>query len=533
MDKKQYQVICKSAATFLKTTFDKLGIESEYVLFTGDDDSIRHWFIAVKGNDDRQYFLTLAADLSNIKNHLPTEHFATSIFNLDEQGNVVYEIPKDTNFRLRKSEKNGVEFEEIDHDILDYNYLKELDNSIGYSNLYDLDTILRKNPNLILKEYMVTLQEKSEIFNIYRECLEIKDDGEPVHYLDVDEKQVDLFLKKLSLYVLKEIDKTYYIDAYRDEENLDEALKDYLILSLESIGIDTSSFFNKSLSEILDEVSKDLRKAKKNKNISKTRRLELNTIEIIQQLKTLNDLFYTYTKEYKEEVTERFSELCNLLGKCDDYDERQKLIGEFKEDLEKDRKNGGLKRVNPILMNLTSLLDSSYKIKGNSNHRTLDYVYDKFITMFPRVFDCNFEDYKTSSQTDFSTLGYNEQIETIKKLLNEMFRELDISNSSDIINYDKRYTAVENRIQPFPIFDPETRDYYIGFVFGRRREEPERLLVYYPKKNTLEKASLIDISQKYWLASTRFNAEIDDPRIYQQENLEKIEEETITRTRTH
>lgn len=74
-----YQIICKSAALVLKGIYDKLGIKSTMINTCGNEDEIRHWFLAVEDDNKKQYYLTLAADLPYIKNLFPTHHFANSI----------------------------------------------------------------------------------------------------------------------------------------------------------------------------------------------------------------------------------------------------------------------------------------------------------------------------------------------------------------------------------------------------------------------------------------------------------------------
>ena len=148
----QYQVICKSAAAFLKNAYDKLGIYSEFVHTIGDTNNIRHWFIVAVDDDNNQYFLTLAADLPYIKNNLPTCHFASNISFFGRDDNPNYEIDDESKLetvRVAHRDNNGnfLLGHEIKHTVLvNDDKLKDIDYSIGYSRLYEaIETISDKN----------------------------------------------------------------------------------------------------------------------------------------------------------------------------------------------------------------------------------------------------------------------------------------------------------------------------------------------------------------------------------------------------
>ena len=132
----QYQVICKSAAAFLKNAYDKLGIYSEFVHTIGDTNNIRHWFIVAVDDDNNQYFLTLAADLPYIKNNLPTCHFASNISFFGRDDNPNYEIDDESKLETvrvahRDNSGNFLLGHEIKHTVLvNDDKLKEQMNNI-------------------------------------------------------------------------------------------------------------------------------------------------------------------------------------------------------------------------------------------------------------------------------------------------------------------------------------------------------------------------------------------------------------------
>lgn len=117
-------VICRTSAEMLKYIFDNTGISSEIVSTVKKDEHqdeygtalITHYFLSVKGDNSRNYFLTLTADLANIQAGMRTEHFATNIPYLDQNGTQIYEGPEINNSTMTDEE------------------IQKLDQQIGYSN---------------------------------------------------------------------------------------------------------------------------------------------------------------------------------------------------------------------------------------------------------------------------------------------------------------------------------------------------------------------------------------------------------------
>lgn len=140
-------VICRDVVLMLKKIFDSCGIDSDIRRFCKkqefivDDENIeiQHYIIFVKGDDDKNYFLTLVPDLANIQLGFKTEHFANNIEYTDEFGKHIYEG------------------ERIEHSIMPFDEIKQIDKELGFLSLK-----LDDNESL---EYM------DEVFNILKPML--------------------------------------------------------------------------------------------------------------------------------------------------------------------------------------------------------------------------------------------------------------------------------------------------------------------------------------------------------------------------
>ncbi len=117
-----YEVTCYVSAKMLKDIFSKLGIESSIIQsafsrpYTSEGEvlDIYHSYLLCKGDDDKKYFLSLNSDLVNIKLNAAPEHFAIKI-------PYVY------------NGKQSYQGDEIEHDTLTPKQLLEIDKKIGYT----------------------------------------------------------------------------------------------------------------------------------------------------------------------------------------------------------------------------------------------------------------------------------------------------------------------------------------------------------------------------------------------------------------
>ena len=148
-----YEVTCYVSAKMLKDIFSKLGIEcsiiqsehSRHYVSEGDVLDIYHSYLLCTGDDDKKYFLSLNSDLVNIKLNAAPEHFAVKI----------------------PYYYNGVQSyqgEEIEHDTLTPKELLEIDKKIGYA-------IPLYNPTTGKEEYIYAMvnDPKHDIYGRQKE----------------------------------------------------------------------------------------------------------------------------------------------------------------------------------------------------------------------------------------------------------------------------------------------------------------------------------------------------------------------------
>lgn len=464
----QFQIICKSAARFLKTAFDKVGVESDYLRTTVGDNGIYHWFVVAKDDNDNQYFLTLAADLPYIKNNMPTKHFGNSISYLDSDGQPSYLLPENENIILSDVEDG---YQEVAHKTLDKKELYDLDCSIGYSRLYEISQADLVNG--LKNRYAIYLEENSDAFKIYLDSFNAEDDHS-FKVDDITEEQIELFKNRMFDYISNNSKVTNY--------NLSS--KDYLVYLLESSGIKVEDT-NLSIPDLLKKYKKELKKIEQSK-YTDVIKLYQNVLAVEGNLKNL------------------------LRGK--------KEIASITDEKAKKTLEIRLKRLVISTRELLYIIsyyfiDSNLITKSFDSYIPTEYVVRKFLYMFPLVFDCNYEEKdnirennKTVSSNNFSIQNYSEQIVIIKLLLTEMFPELTLANSVDIEDYNYLYSPVDNRIQAYPIINRETKEYCIGFYFGKKAEEGEIYYIYTPSTNKLERRNPVDDYQKYYSVSRRFES---------------------------
>ncbi len=149
------KVVCKSCSKALKTIFDKIGIESQ-IIKTVKNNTIKdnnstldiyHYFVCCKGDDDKNYFLTLSADLGNIQMGYRTKHFANNIpYSID--GQIVYQ--------------GG----EILNSVMSEQEIESIDKKLGYLKNY----YFKKNKGKVVSEldyndYGIEIVKKSYFKN--------------------------------------------------------------------------------------------------------------------------------------------------------------------------------------------------------------------------------------------------------------------------------------------------------------------------------------------------------------------------------
>mgnify|MGYP007069872176 CR=1 FL=1 len=125
------------------------------------------------------------------------------------------------------------------------------------------------------------------------------------------------------------------------------------------------------------------------------------------------------------------------------------------------------------------------------------YIANKFEKLFARVFSCNEE------KTAFNNMGYSEQVVIIKKILEYLFPEITIDNSSRIGDYDDKFSPVANRIHIYPIKNRDNGEYAIVFnIIGESRYD-DYYFLYDLRSNRFGVCDIFDISMDYIIISDR------------------------------
>lgn len=231
-------MVCKTCTVILKEILDKLGIESKQVQTVtynrfNDKNSdkyvdIYHWLLSVKGEKNREYFLTLIPDLFNIQYGMRTKHFANKIDYMRESSDgefkQVYLGDKIDNYAM-----NDKEIEELDKKIgyVHPYYEEENGKMIEKADYNDLfisqlrEFVLRKG------EYLKFLSEETDFYKKIK-SFEIKYCFTVDEYLNCFKEDVKLEdLEPWFNYIL-ELSKEKYSEGskeYNDIANKVEALK--------------------------------------------------------------------------------------------------------------------------------------------------------------------------------------------------------------------------------------------------------------------------------------------------------------------
>ena len=472
----QYQVICKSAAFLLKKIFDKINIYSELVYTTAEDDinsNIRHWFIIVQDDEKKQYFLTLAADLPYIKNEFPTEHFANDLTFFSSKGESNYVVRDDTNMFLREivDKNTGKRGYEFDHTILSEEYLKQIDKSIGYERLYQSkDLVSSSNFLSLFYEYM---ESNSDIYNIFRKTLKISSEQFKYGY-SIEEEDIDDFIDTLDKYIFHKLGNKKQI-IFNISKEIDNPV------------------YNEENDLYLFIINNK-------KNLKKIKNSEIS--ELVTMLNQVFELKRRFLelKKAKRELTDFYNSNKNN----DNYDSKKyyNLCESYKSAIQ----NISISRINPILNRIAFyFVKDQINVKKNDDYVSTEYIINKFIVLFPIVFDCNYKNNQTVKSNSFSIQNYSEQIVIIKKLLSIAFSELTERNCNNIEDYNTNSSPLENRIQTFPLKDKKTGEYCIAFRFGKKVEENAPEYIYIPSENLLRLRNPIVDKTKYWICSRRFN----------------------------
>ena len=557
----KYQIICKSAAYLLKGIFEKFDIDSSFIITNGKQDEIRHWLLVAKDND-KQYFLTLAADLPFIKNSFPTRHFANGIhyfkttpikneddldiLNYDDyvvvikgndafiisydeyrnikinsegyriiklsgeflnsySGNIeflskIYEIPSDlkTQKRKRKIGDIEIEYDEIAHENL----------NAQAETLYEIDcnigfdklyeTVDYINDKNYKELFYLLKEEDSIIYKLVRESIDMEVGGTK-RIDEITENNVDRLHHSLNKYLSDFMNQYFNTSEYTEENFLTKYIEN------NGYGFET----NEELISVLKKIKKDKKGTNEAEFISNLQSCLL-LIKRFEDVVNLKEDIFLKENQLKEMITNY-----KALGKIDNdkLNEIYKVQYELyylENKYKKAQDDLTFKELSPMLSRIAFFfvnndVNEISTIKDDSKeYVTQKYIYEKFKLMMPYLFGWN-----NGPETSFSRQGYSEQVVIIKELLKVTYSELNPDNCSKIPHYNPKYSPIENRIRIFPMKNKQTGEYIIGFRFWAALDEDEVSLVYIPSQNKLcELDALLDRDKYITISSS--NSLIDD-----------------------
>ena len=404
------------------------------------------------------------------------------------KGEANYVVRNDTSMLLREivDKNTGKRSYEFDHTVLSEEHLKQIDESIGYKQLYQSKDLISSSGFLSL--YYEYMESNSDVYNIFKKTLKIGSDMFKSGY-SIEEEDIDDFINTLDKYIF---------DKLGNKEQ---------IISILSKEIDNPVYNEESdLYLFIINNKKNLKKIK--------------SFEISELVTMLNQAFelkrrLLELKKAKRELTVFY----NANKNSDNYDSKKyyNLCESYKNAVQ----NISISRISPILNRIAFyFIKDQINVNKNDDYVSTEYIVNKFIVLFPLVFDCNYKNNQTVKSNGFSIQNYSEQIVIIKKLLSIVFSELTERNCNDIEDYNANYSPLENRIQTFPLKDKETGEFCIAFRFGKKIEENAPEYIYIPSQNLLRLRNPIVDKTKYWICSRRFNNLLQD--------VENMEEKLVS-----
>lgn len=484
-----YRVICRSGNIIIKHILDKLGIASHLMKTTGytnlsptSKEKVYHWFLSVD-IENTHYFLNITGDLHNIKNNFATEHFATAVDYISNEGNQLYQG------------------EELHHTILSNEELLKIDTKIGYANSifqsHNKNTHFVDYNNQVLAMLSSLLNHNrwyhdTIIHNlpIYKNMYTVIDgNGEKSSITSLDNRTIfvnyfDQLIKNVCLEVEKNLKKTLGINTpVLKFKNFDTWIK-YMCEVLQDDLLDTYGEKYRPIIEVPENFNyKRWRSAQKGEIHCPYKHYD-DYLQLLDQVSSYIQIIMEVHQAYEDgatvgnEVLKKIKNLRTLHSKIAEHFLPDNVI--FEKNLE---------------------------IVGRKPYIKSDYINDKFKTMFPLVFGAN------DKPTDFNRLGYSEQIATINKVIPYMFGEITMENCKQAPGYATFCQAALNRIRMYTLFNEETGNYELIFHIPSFFDfEDEYYYIYELTENKFYQIDIIEDfnnKKKYEVVSVTLRKKLD------------------------
>ena len=487
-----FKVICKSASWILKKAYERVGIKAQLVetnttiaaLSDEEEFLINHWFLAIY-DGDTAYLATLTPDLPYIQLNMETKHFASDI-----------PYKRNYNGKIMQVYKG----EEIKHSTISRDKLKEIDKAIGYLSLsYPYNDKAQSSNDWFLQYDNASLYMLRDSLRDNRLYYEIE--GQQTSFCQSlfefegeQHKKISLLEDDLSSLTHEDWNQWIKLISRQVLSKIEEILG-YEVNVLPNLD---SPYWNYEawLLNLCVQIQDDILKQLDNNERANYRDFSID----VEHFK-----YNKWSRKLKKEFNckEDSFNYYNILTILDKLTSLVSIV---------QTKNGNLRK---ILTSLTyHFIPPEHLYENNIDEQgylSNYYIANKFDKLFPKIFGCN------ELVTDFNKMEYSEQAVIIKEILNLMFGEITYDNSSHLVDYDKNYNAILNRIQMYPIKNKENGEYSILFNILGDNKCGDYYFFYNPNSNVFKISNALDIYNEYIIISNRMKhrMSIDD--------LEKIE----------
>lgn len=464
-----YEVTCYVSAKMLKEIFSKLGIESTIIQsafprpYTSEGDvlDIYHSYLLCTGDDDKKYFLSLNSDLVNIKLNAAPEHFAVKIPYV-YNGNQTYQGS------------------EITHDSLTPKQLLEIDKKIGYA-------IPLYNPSNGKEDYIYAMvnDPKHDIYGRQKEPYDylfaqmanldqgfsngfeslfenFKDrKGNPVqNYSDLSLEQ----LREVEWYVFESC-----LELLKSNMNITgDAEKEQFINLFDTLHLDVKKLKNASYQYVESILNKS--------NESHIQNVQTNPYRILSTaVSFIDNIERMIAATNNPNITEK---------------EKTKLRYMYNENKQKVSK-----------LFLTQDIIDLYC--GNKNP-TNEFVVYKILNSMENDFECSTSRTCAYRPVFATNMQAVEQAKFLKDYLRNLLK-LEFPTEKDFQSRIMFSTLSELK-------NPDKNAFMIYVMSGEKNPtEISYSMIYNPESNTIDKASILAIRQKYKILSRTLNEKLSPP----------------------
>lgn len=474
------KVICRSAAYILERIYEELGIESKLIktnsiisTIQGEEEFlIHHWILVVK-DDDKNYFLTLSADLAYIQMGMETRHFAS---------NIPYKR------KMGDKEVQVYQGEEIKPTLLDKKTLRDIDIKIGYiKNMYTYDEKYRSTKDshynyndaglyllgseLASNKLYNEMEEQNTYF--YNKLIEFDTEDRHISLVEtpIDEITHEEWLrwvKRLCKLVHRRIEKiikyrivieTFYDDPDWNYENW-----------IREICIQIQRYLHQFLNETHEElwVQGEFNYNKWSRQMKKTIEPLYNELEVNNVLMMLDKTNVLASGVLNGNIPKSFMTLFNSLS--------------------------------------YHFVKKDFLLEGATHNGVVSskYIAHKFKRLFTSIFECN------DKITDLNRMEYSEQIVIIKMIIDKMFPELNSQNGILEDYYNENYSIVQNRIQIYSVKHKVTGEYNLVFHILGDDTFGDSYYFFETKTNKFSIANILRINREYIIVSDRLRTRIEE-----------------------